>query len=236
MGTWASLVPRGFGTCCLGGQKSPPGRPALPLSMRVMPSYLCYPWDRRPEEGTAPIARPLPPRQTTGLGPGDRPSAERELEPGSNSWPHSSIPGGHRLVPRPPSQPRSQAAPHPPKHTARDVVGRGCEGTTGWEISYSLATRMQDLTIRLWGGPAWPPPHGAPASFHCLCSWARSPCRNTCTSDDWKTPGGPHQPEGTMGVQRDSPPPSFQSDAHRSVQVQKDSVLVAAILLVARMG
>lgn len=214
MGTWASLVLRGFGTCCLGEQKSPPGWPVLPLSMKVAPSYLCYPGDHRPEAGTAPRARPLPPRQTTGLGPGDQPSAERELEPGCNSWPHSSVPRGPPPCSQAPIPARSQAATHPPKHTARDVVGRGCEGTTGWEISYSLATRMQDLTIRLWGGPAWPPPHGAPASFHCLCSWAQPPCWNTRTSDGWKTPGGPQQPQGPMGGQREPPSPAFKADAH----------------------
>lgn len=128
MGTWASLVPRGFGTCCLGGQKSPPGRPALPLSMRVMPSYFCYPWDRCPEEGTAPIARPLPPRQTTGLGPGDQPSAERELEPGSNSWPHSSVPGGHRLLPRPPSQPVPRLHPTPQNTLLGTWLGEAVKG------------------------------------------------------------------------------------------------------------
>ena len=205
----------GSGTCCLGEQKSPPGRPVLLLSMKEVPSHPC---DHHPEEGTAPRARPPPPRQTTSLGPGDQPSAERELEPGSNSWPHSSVPKGPPPCSQAPISARSQAAPHPPKCAARDEVGRGCEGTTGWEISYSLATGMQDLPSRLCGCPAWPLPRGTPASFYCLCSWAQSPCRTTHTLDDWKTPGAPRQPQGSMGEGSETPTPhQLSKQMHRSV-------------------
>lgn len=68
---------------------------------------------RLQRKGPTPETRPFPPRQTTGLGLRDQPCAERELEPGSDSWPHSSIlQGPLPLFPGPiPAVPRLYPTP-----------------------------------------------------------------------------------------------------------------------------
>lgn len=96
--------------------------------MKVAPSYFYCPKGHRLEGGTGPLARPPSQADHQPRPWGTRLSVEQELEPGSNSWPHSSVPWGPCLHSQAPTRACSQAAPHPPKHTARDVVRGALRG------------------------------------------------------------------------------------------------------------
>lgn len=116
---WVTLVLRaGFGTCCWGGRRA------------LLDSQFCTHYEGSsllPSAalGTttqaAPTARLLPHRQTTGLGLGDQPRCERELEPGSNSWPGSSVPQGP-----PPSFPGPHLSPFPGCTPPQKTRCEGC--------------------------------------------------------------------------------------------------------------
>lgn len=78
----------------------------------------------------------------------------------ATAGPTRASPRGHRLHSQAPTPVCSQAAAHPPKHTAKDLVGGGREGTNGWEIlptSQYWAAGPAHRTGPLAGGnPVWP--------------------------------------------------------------------------------
>lgn len=165
----------------LQGQESPPGQVVLPLTMQVALFYLCCPWDHAWRKAQLPRPAHSLPGRPPASARGTSLGAERELEPGSNSWPHSSIPQGPLPLFPGPHPSRSQAAPHPQNTQARG----GCEGPPAGKSHLPTGYQAQ-----AGGGPAWPLTHSS-AYVHRLSL----PVGYT-HSRQWKAPGRPLQPEG----------------------------------------
>lgn len=114
--------------------------------------------------------RPLTPSQAD-----HRPRPQGQAPMQSGNWSRAATAGptgasparGPCLRSQAPEPARSQAAPHPRKHTAWDVSRGSFQGTTGWEVSPvpwlpgHRTSHPQDLKR----------PHLCPP---CLCSWALS--------------------------------------------------------------
>lgn len=165
-----------FGTCCLrdstallnSGSATQHEGGSLPPLLPLGPPCL--------EEGTTPMVRPLPPRQTTGLGPGEQP--RRRVGSGARQQqlaPLERPPGATAFIPRPPSQlvPRLQPTP---QNTLLEIWSK--EAVKGPMAGKSCLP----LSTGLWDRPSgWGKPSMASVFSSLLCSRAQSPCRNTQT-------------------------------------------------------
>lgn len=93
-------------------------------------------------------------------------SAERELEPAATAGPTRASPGGHRLVPRPPSQPVPRLHPTPQNTLLGTRLGEAVKGPPAGKSPTPLLSGCRTSASGWEEARHGPPTHGAPASFH----------------------------------------------------------------------
>lgn len=169
------MLRAGFGTCCiwgLGRQESTPCLWALPLSSKADLSYFCCP-------GTTdwrkiwPHAPSLPPRQTTGLGPRDRPRCRVGIGAGQQQLGPlvHPPPGAPASVPRPPNQPVPRLHPTPENTLPGMWAEEASRGPLAGRSRLSPGYRDR--------GPATHRTSRGPTSVPRACVHGHFPCRNT---------------------------------------------------------